>query len=1482
MGQFFNQKSMKQFTLTLAVVLLSLFSFSDNWTPIKTDTPSQLSYKVISSDETSIVVSFSTSGFNSTNVITPKGKAAIISVPKMVSLSEKGAPDLPKYAVSAIIGDNDLMDVRVLSSEYTDFPNVDVAPSKGDFSRQIDPATVPYTYGPVYQQDAFYPSTTVDLQEPYILRNFRGQALTVMPFSYNPVNRTLRVFHELKVEIYKNGTGGANTLSRSATNSKEDFEFEHLYQNHFINYANVHGRYPVLQEQGPMLVIAAEQFMNDMQPFIEWKKTIGRPIEMVNVSTIGTTPTAIKDYVQNYYNTKGLTHLLIVGDHQHVPSYNNTASGGYSDNYYGYLAGNDSYNEVFVGRFSVETAAHVQTMVQRVITYERDLDQTATWLGIGTGIARNEGAGGGHNGGEADYVHMDYIRDSLLHYTYSTVHREYDGSVPGLPNTNATQISARINEGTSIINYCNHGSQNSWSVGGYSSSHVDNLSNTDRWPIIWAVACDNGKFTNGTCFAESWTRASKNGQPTGAIGTMMSWISQPWTPPMTGQDEMVTILVEGFQNNIKRTFGGTSINGSMKMIDLHGSSGKSTHDTWILFGDPSLTLRTKAPDPVIVSHLPTIFLGMTEFTVNANAEGATVALSVNGESIGTAAISNGSATITFPALNDVGTLKIAVFGFNKVTYIGEIEIVPASGPFIAYVSNTVNGSAGGQVYYGTTANLGVQLRNLGVENASNVLATLSTESEYVTITDNTESFGTIAPDQVVTMENAFTISVANNVPNNTSVPFTLTITANEGNWSSNFNLMALAPSFSIGNFVVNDVSGNNNGRLDPGETVDLKVSITNEGLAQATNALANINFFSPYITVNTASYQAATVDAGQAIEALFNISVSGSTPIGQAVPFTVNVAAGAYEAQKSFTAKVGLILEDFETGDFNAFNWTTGGNLPWTITMAGAYEGSFAAKSGAITNSQSTQLILQYEVSAADSISFFRKVSSESGYDKMQFFIDAAKVGEWSGDVPWSRVAYAVTAGSRTFKWVYMKDVSVASGSDCAWIDYVTFPPMLITSGWAGNNAEICAGSTYQPDATAAQYNSLNWTTTGDGTFSNAGILNPVYTPGNQDIAGGSVQLKLTVVGNSSTVESSMTLTIHGNPEVFVGQDLQICNGSAIELSSATAIEYSSLNWTSSGDGSFNDATLLHPIYTPGQADLASGSAMLTLTAGGIGGCQPSAHTAGLTINPLPTVTISGDQTVCEGQPATVVFTLTGSAPWKVSLVGETDEMTIPESPWSVQTTPYSSTIIALSGVSDANNCANTASGQVEITLNAVPEVPAQPVAPESVDHAYDSQSNVSVAALANTTSYQWAIEPAEAGTIAGNGIEAVVSWTIDYLGIAHIKVAGLNECGQGAWSPASEVTVHSTIGLSESRLSSLKVYPNPSVGRFTLVLPMPVIKGAVKVTNTLGELVYSESLHNLNAGTKELNLSALPNGVYVISLTSDEKISMQRVAIQK
>ena len=96
---------MKKTVLSLLFVALSVMAFAQQWTSISKSTPAGPEVKLISSSEQQIVVDFSLGGFNLTRVSTPNGVQQVVSVPKMASMLEAGAPDLPHFPVSAIIGD---------------------------------------------------------------------------------------------------------------------------------------------------------------------------------------------------------------------------------------------------------------------------------------------------------------------------------------------------------------------------------------------------------------------------------------------------------------------------------------------------------------------------------------------------------------------------------------------------------------------------------------------------------------------------------------------------------------------------------------------------------------------------------------------------------------------------------------------------------------------------------------------------------------------------------------------------------------------------------------------------------------------------------------------------------------------------------------------------------------------------------------------------------------------------------------------------------------------------------------------------------------------------------------------------------------------------------------------------------------------------------------------------------------------------------
>ena len=132
-------------------------------------------------------------------------------------------------------------------------------------------------------------------------------------------------------------------------------------------------------------------------------------------------------------------------------------------------------------------------------------------------------------------------------------------------------------------------------------------------------------------------------------------------------------------------------------------------------------------------------------------------------------------------------------------------------------------------------------------------------------------------------------------------------------------------------------------------------------------------------------------------------------------------------------------LEDFETGDFSKFPWEQDEYASWTTTLLEKHFGNYSAEAGEIDDSESTTLQVSLDCVPGD-ISFYRKVSSESGFDYLRFYIDEEEKGKWSGEEDWAHVSFSVTAGVRTFRWSYSKDYSISKGKDRAWIDDILFP----------------------------------------------------------------------------------------------------------------------------------------------------------------------------------------------------------------------------------------------------------------------------------------------------------------------------------------------------------------------------------------------------------------------------------------------------------
>lgn len=1051
---------MKKISLALALILFSAFISAE----IVTINQNPLSFEAVESTDNRTTIEINLGSFHRTPVEIDGETYYHVQIEPGRYTLEEGYPELPKLTRSIIIPDEGLMDVRVIHYEYTEI-EMNIVPSKGNLIRTQIPSEVPYTFGDVYSVNEFYPSEIVSLSDPYILRDFRGTAVSVYPVTYNPVTGIARVYTNIVFEVNNVGVDNVNIKHRTRDGYMRDFET--IYKNRFINFSET--RYVPLEERGRILVIAYDDFYDAMIPYVEWKTQKGIRTDMYPKAEVGQTAQAIKDFIQVEYDLDdGLTFVLLVGDAPQIPTF--MVGGGGSDPAYSLLEGNDSYPDIFVGRFSAETVQHVETQVERTIHYERDVGNE-DWLNKGTGIASNEGSN------PSDDEHLDAIRDLLLAYTYVHVDQFYQ------PQATSAQVTNAVNDGRSFINYTGHGSTTSWHTSGFNNGHVNALVNDYMQPFIVTVACVNGNFTSATCFAEAWLRATNNttGDPTGASAMYASSRNQAWVPPMIAQDEIVDLLVEDQKN----TIGGLFFNGSCEMMDVFGNSGVTEFMNWIIFGDPSLQVRTDIPEEMAISYIPSLIIGMTTFDVSTDVEDALVSLTYEGEILAAGYTdSDGfiSLELEEPPLIP-GEVTLTITAYNKITYVSTIPLIASEGPFVVYQGYTITGEDADYVpHYGQLVGLDLTLNNVGVDPAEQVTGILASNDPYVEIINPVSEFGFIDTEEPVVIENAFQVQFADNIPNKHRVSFALNLDWEDDQISFNFNIDVHAPEFYVGEIVIYDMEpgGNNDGILDPGETATILIPTQNVGDAVSPDTFASLFTSSPYLTIQSnPNIELGEFQVGQLLQVPYTVVLSEDIPDGVGINLGFLVESGNYSTQETFPLFVYTNVEDFETGDFSSLDWHFSGHADWIIVSDNVYEGQYSARSGTITHNQNTSMSVTMDILADGEISFYKMVSSENNYDFLRFFINDQQQATWSGtNDSWSQVSFPVSAGVNTFRWTYDKDHIVTAGQDCGWIDYIEFPNIgLMHEGpfIASNTTSIDLGTVLVQDFSTDKFLIINF-----------------------------------------------------------------------------------------------------------------------------------------------------------------------------------------------------------------------------------------------------------------------------------------------------------------------------------------------------------------------------------------------------------------------
>jgi hypothetical protein len=1010
--------------LFLALLLVySSRAVSGNWIPLLSPIPGTALVTVVQSSQSAIKLELSVPGFflEKKNI---QDKPYVIPVLENAHpMLRKGDPDLPKITATLEIPSSGDFQPTIVSSKYNDYQGYSIAPSAGNIIRNTSQPIVEFSN--VYQEDEFFPGKLLESSSPYIIRNSRNQVLQLYPFQYNPVTGVLRVYYEIQIELSRTSAGGINTLSGSDQGTLSMLDIVHQTLNTVEAQSLKSGILPA--EIGRMLIICPEEFKDAMEPFTTWKNQCGIATEITDAAQF-TSPDQIKQFVQNYYTETGnLSYLLLVGDAEQVPPY--MYNNGASDNYYSYLAGDDHYPDILVGRFSAGSIKDVEVQVNRTVQYEQNPGINPIWLSKATGIASTMGPG---DDGETDYNHVRNLLASLKKFTYTTISEFYDGNqggadADGNPSTESEMDD--FNTGTGLILYTGHGSTSTWATGRITRSVVNSINNQGKYPFIWSTACETGNFAGSNCLAEAWMRASnENNEPMGSVAALMASGSQTSNPPMEGQDEMVSQLVKAGQENTSRTFGGLSISGMYKMNDIYGEAGNSLTDTWILFGDPSLQVRTAVPEVIKVRHNEWIGRGRTEYDLTTNTNSGTACLSSNGTILGSAIINNGHAVILLKTPVQGDKVLLTITSFNYLPYQAEIRVTDIP---------TVPGDC-----FPTNHSKRIP-----------ILAQFSW---------NSGSGG--LPDHYV------------------------------------FYLGTDNPPTNVCNGIT----------------------------------LNNLSFL-PDLHLNYQTTYYWRIDA-------------------------VNASGFAKGKVQDFETIYGPD-EDFENMTFSPSKWTSAGNVGWSIDQSENFQGSKSCRSGDILKGNYSSLLYPCEVKNCDFVGFWFKTVLQPG-SKLQFIVDASVLGEWSGQRNWTYMSYDIEPGNHSIEWRFTSNSNSPSPFEAAWLDDISLPLHARLLAESGEGKSICEGENFIPKASAENYNSVLWTSNGDGSFDDNNLLQPEYIPGPEDLKNGEVQITIKVNGFEGCPEQFSSTTIYPSvlPEINLPSDTIAPYNSPLILDAST-IDAESWKW---------------------------------------------------------------------------------------------------------------------------------------------------------------------------------------------------------------------------------------------------------------------------------------------------------------------------------
>lgn len=1019
-----------------------------------------------------------------------------LSINGFLPSSEVGKPNLPVLCkmIEIPVGSHPTVTINNIQQKVIDGNALKIShkimPAQPSRRKSDITPDVLHIDNATYSTNQFYALPSVNVEVAGIARSMNLANLYFSPIQYNPVTNQLIVYTSVDVTItFENGDLGETQRLKSIHAS-------HAFGTGISTINQLPATKDIVNE-APVryTIISHSSFRDQFEDFVAWKKKKGFMVDVhyTDEAEVGTTTTTIANFLKSQYTNATAenpapTYVLLIGDVAQIPSFTGKSTslqsyfnnGHITDLYYFTWTSGDVIPDCYYGRFSATNLSQLTPQIEKTLMYEQYTFPDPTFLDKGVLVAGvDQGYASDYGYNYADPA-MDYIANNYLNSNYGYTQVKYyknkysstinDPVVTVSSNAISQAVRADFNEGAGWVNYSAHGQITEWSIPVFNTSHVNSMSNTKKFGVMIGNCCLSNSFQE-TCLGEALLR---KGDYKGAVGYIGASDYSYWDQDFywavgvrSGISSSATFNYDATRlgcydrlfhthneaySKWYTTLGGVMMAGNMAVQESSGNTFKQYYwEVYHLMGDPSvMPWLTQAHDLPFTGNTTIPFGGNTVSITTA--PHAYAAITDHGELIAAAfANENGDVNLNISSVPGPGVYDLVITAQNYKPLMQEITVVASDGPYLIVSSCQPDRNLSN----GDTVCFNINVKNIGNQPAHNARVLVRSLNGHLLMLQPSTTVESILSDEEISLNGFFHGKVFTNTIHNEILPLNVTAQWGEGEDARaerQFNFSAKAPKLVHKSHTVE-------GTIAPGNDITIKISTGNNGAKDINNLTAALIPAHPSITVSNAP-AITSISSGSYINPSYTIHLDANTPEDSPIPLYYTIGNDYQSITDTILLPLGSgVMEDFETGDFNKLNWTKSSANAWTIVNTNQYNGNYCARSASGWNNASCDLEIEWTSISDDSISYFRRVSSEANYDYFKFYIDGNEMEAISGTSgSWNRSAFFVPQGTHTFKFSYEKDGSVANGSDCVWLDDITLPIAGISADYSLDT--VCKGET--------------------------------------------------------------------------------------------------------------------------------------------------------------------------------------------------------------------------------------------------------------------------------------------------------------------------------------------------------------------------------------------------------------------------------------